>query len=143
MRAHHDLTYGCCAPLLKDAVRLGRRRFGRCGFVVEPCRIAFNGGGMQDWQHRKFPRRSVGHRHERNAAHGHKTTERHAIAGLLVGRPLSRHAIVHLRTMDGLSSEARRVGKECVSTCSSQWALYHSEKTNTVTQSYKPTELYQ
>src|SRR3546814_5404592 len=80
MRAHHDLTYGCCAPLLKDAVRLGRRRFGRCGFVVEPCRIAFNGGGMQEWQHRKFPRRSVGHRHERNAAHGHKTTERHAIA---------------------------------------------------------------
>src|SRR3546814_1596639 len=118
------LTYGCCAPLLKDAVRLGRRRFGRGGFVVEPCRIAFNGGGMQEWQHRKFPRRSVGHRHERNAAHGHKTTERHAIAGLLVGRPLSRHAIVHLRTMDGLSCLRR--GR-----CGLRRALHEECKTNT------------
>src|SRR3546814_1263371 len=79
---------------------------------------------MQEGQHRKFPRRSVGHRHERNAAHGHKTTERHAIAGLLVGRPLSRHAIVHLRTMDGLSCLRR--GR-----CGLRRALHEECKTNT------------
>src|SRR3546814_17318128 len=28
-------------------------------------------------------------------------------------------------------SEERRVGKECVSTCSSRWSPYHSKKKNT------------
>src|SRR3546814_20734388 len=28
-------------------------------------------------------------------------------------------------------SEERRVGKECVSTCSSRWSPYHSKKTKT------------
>src|SRR3546814_11323514 len=28
------------------------------------------------------------------------------------------------------SSEERRVGKECVSTCRSRWSPYHSKKTN-------------
>src|SRR3546814_8418681 len=53
-----------------------------------------------------------------------KTTERRAIAGLLVGRPLSRHAIVHLRTMDGLSCLRR--GR-----CGLRRALHEECKTNT------------
>src|SRR3546814_11265262 len=37
---------------------------------------------------------------------------------------------VALRSRDGarVRSEERRVGKECVSTCSSRWSPYHSKK---------------
>src|SRR3546814_18586452 len=35
---------------------------------------------------------------------------------------------------DALSSESRRVGKECVSTCRSRWAPYPSKKKNIITQ---------
>src|SRR3546814_19027551 len=31
---------------------------------------------------------------------------------------------------DDLRSEERRVGQECVSTCSSRWSPYHSKKNN-------------
>src|SRR3546814_17692087 len=34
-------------------------------------------------------------------------------------------------TLFDARSEARRVGKECVSTCSSRWSPYHSKKKNT------------
>src|SRR3546814_13864157 len=38
-------------------------------------------------------------------------------------------ALPDIRTKPSLSrSEERRVGKECVSTCSSQWSPYHSKK---------------
>src|SRR3546814_18473289 len=30
-----------------------------------------------------------------------------------------------LAILDGMRSEERRVGKECVSTCRSRWSLYH------------------
>src|SRR3546814_11623247 len=37
--------------------------------------------------------------------------------------PRTASACVH-----GMRSEERRVGKECVSTCSSRWSPYHSKK---------------
>src|SRR3546814_11488464 len=38
------------------------------------------------------------------------------------------HAYVTFMRREGLRSEARRVGKECVSTCRSRWSPYHSKK---------------
>src|SRR3546814_15764178 len=32
--------------------------------------------------------------------------------------------------IDGLRSEERRVGEECVSTCRSRWSTYHEKNTN-------------
>src|SRR3546814_19086699 len=46
-----------------------------------------------------------------------------AEASLQVGAP-----VIHLSTdyvFDGQTSEERRVGKECGSTCRSRWATYH------------------
>src|SRR3546814_20796519 len=34
--------------------------------------------------------------------------------------------------LDGLRSEERRVGKECVSTCRSRWSPYHYKKNNII-----------
>src|SRR3546814_19370301 len=39
------------------------------------------------------------------------------------------HEIFHMQ-YDFSSSEERRVGKECVSTCRSRWAPYHKKKKN-------------
>src|SRR3546814_17370990 len=38
------------------------------------------------------------------------------------------------------SSEERRVGKECVSTCRSRWSPYHSQKNNTSTTNNRPKD---
>src|SRR3546814_14127013 len=35
---------------------------------------------------------------------------------------------LNLPGMDGLRSEERRVGKECVSTCRARWSPYHEKK---------------
>src|SRR3546814_14712838 len=43
-------------------------------------------------------------------------------------------------------SEERRVGKECVSTCSSRWSPYHSKKTTTphdISPKHQHTKYYQ
>src|SRR3546814_16205198 len=39
-----------------------------------------------------------------------------------------------------ISSEERRVGQECVSTCRSRWSLYHYKKKNTNRISYYNTK---
>src|SRR3546814_18833413 len=39
-----------------------------------------------------------------------------------------------------IRSEERRVGKECVSTCSSRWSPYHSKKKNTTRTTKGDTE---
>src|SRR3546814_20538344 len=51
-----------------------------------------------------------------------------AAAAVLVGTgvPIARLVAAHSVTMD--RSEARRVGKACVSTCRSRWSPYHYKK---------------
>src|SRR3546814_12590496 len=51
--------------------------------------------------------------------------EPHLEAGL---RRIFRAADFHRDFEFGVSSEERRVGQECVSTCRSRWAAYHSKK---------------
>src|SRR3546814_12327060 len=45
----------------------------------------------------------------------------------------------HAKSPAEVSSEARRVGKECVRTCRSRWSPYHSNKKNNE-QHYKNTQ---
>src|SRR3546814_14189969 len=47
----------------------------------------------------------------------------HRLPAVLVAQRLAEAAVVHVE-MDVMRSEARRVGKECVSTCSSRWSPY-------------------
>src|SRR3546814_18847404 len=42
------------------------------------------------------------------------------------------HAVAQDIPLDVLRSEARRVGKECVSTCRSRWSPYHENKNITM-----------
>src|SRR3546814_20160066 len=42
----------------------------------------------------------------------------------------------------GIRSEARRVGKECVSTCSYRWSPYHYKNTTTLTNRNQSTTLH-
>src|SRR3546814_13953423 len=67
------------------------------------------------------------------AAHGgggpaHRRTWPGGLAGIvrfLVTMQPSRREVVTLTAQKGGRSEERRVGKECVSTCSSRWSPYH------------------
>src|SRR3546814_14586700 len=60
--------------------------------------------------------------------------------GLTGGLELTNEAADH--AFDALRSEARRVGKECVSTGRSRWSRYHEKKKKTTTKphttSYNP-----
>src|SRR3546814_13365429 len=47
------------------------------------------------------------------------------VAGEPAGTSIARAAVSFLPDEPVLRSEERRVGKECVSTCSSRWAPYH------------------
>src|SRR3546814_1348917 len=52
------------------------------------------------------------------------------VAGILVhGNSyriwLSFSVVISIPSIDGMRSEERRVGKECVSTCRSRWSPYH------------------
>src|SRR3546814_16718548 len=48
---------------------------------------------------------------------------------LIFGAPVLLWAAIDLfRRRDDASSEERRVGKECVSTCRSWWSPYHTKK---------------
>src|SRR3546814_19611582 len=75
-------------------------------------------------------------------------TNPHAVARIYAakGRPSFNPLIVHVpdvataetigvfdadaRALDGSRTEERRVGKECVSTCSSRWSPYNNKKNN-------------
>src|SRR3546814_18108120 len=83
-----------------------------------------------------FRSRGAGTRHAR--ARAGASDRRHADAGRTGGRHLSQilqwpcHP-ANGRPFDGTrlsrrSSEERRVGKECVSTCRSRWSTYHLKK---------------
>src|SRR3546814_14717124 len=63
---------------------------------------------------------------ERQSAVGPFNRERH------VG-VIPRFQTVDRRIINARRSEERRVGKECVSTCSSRWSQYHSHKKTTHT----------
>src|SRR3546814_20190095 len=52
----------------------------------------------------------------------HRLVARDGAAGVATG---------HAGNLHVLRSEARRVGKECVSTCRSRWSPYHSNKNTT------------
>src|SRR3546814_18780491 len=52
----------------------------------------------------------------------------------LGGAPLAAFAT------DAHRSEERRVGKECVSTCSSRWSLYHYKKKHNIQQAVSTNE---
>src|SRR3546814_15409238 len=43
-------------------------------------------------------------------------------------RDIAERADVNQELLNYYRSEARRVGKECVSTCRSRWSLYHTKK---------------
>src|SRR3546814_20812435 len=52
----------------------------------------------------------------------------HEVVGghpLLVRADEQRQVLGHVAGLDGIRSEERRVGKECVSTCRSRWSPYH------------------
>src|SRR3546814_15804365 len=49
-------------------------------------------------------------------------------AHLVAGELHNRREAVNARKESKHRSEERRVGKECVSTCRSRWAPYHSKK---------------
>src|SRR3546814_13898328 len=57
---------------------------------------------------------------------GHRIDVDHPLGGAFE-RDLRGRAIARLG--DEISSEERRVGKECVSTCRSRWAAYQYKKT--------------
>src|SRR3546814_16840420 len=67
---------------------------------------------------------------------------RAASGGHLIGWSLPRAE--HTRAVEPrsrrLRSEERRVGNECVSTCSSRWAPYHSTKKTTLYQNQTTAE---
>src|SRR3546814_13385448 len=44
------------------------------------------------------------------------------------------------QSIEAVRSEERRVGKECVSTCRSRWAPYHSKKTTRTYAIYRKTD---
>src|SRR3546814_20798970 len=47
------------------------------------------------------------------------------VAGLLAGLLLAAGTVLTVELLQRFFSEARRVGKECVSTCRSRWSPYH------------------
>src|SRR3546814_16039597 len=47
------------------------------------------------------------------------------VAGLLAGLLLAAGTVLTVELLQRFRSEARRVGKECVSTCRSRWSPYH------------------
>src|SRR3546814_11770092 len=64
----------------------------------------------------------------------HLSETRQTVAGSAATRPSSR-SIAAITA--GSSSEERRVGKECVSTCRSRWSPYHKKKKHNTNQQHK------
>src|SRR3546814_20564321 len=60
-------------------------------------------------------------------SHGHGL-DAEQLPGVLGVENPGPHVVVGERVDGLLRSEERRVGKECVSTCSSRWSPYHSKK---------------
>src|SRR3546814_14882771 len=100
-----------------------RRRHTRCALVtgVQTCALPICGfarlAGIACWR-----RRSTSH---------------HPLPAQTTGGDDRRLPVLDIEPPDNRPksssrrSEERRVGKECVSTCSSRWSQYHSKKKNT------------
>src|SRR3546814_16032907 len=61
---------------------------------------------------------------------GHQCDRHRQQAGVRHGHRRRHHQERAAEAVEFDRSEERRVGKECVSTCSSRWSPYHSQKKN-------------
>src|SRR3546814_16713301 len=99
----------------------GRGRSLRAANLTEQDADSSHGNGSGDG-HRHTCRRKLPRRRLRHHQHAAKTNDD--------GRP----AMNACRFPQDQRSEERRVGKECVSTCSSRWSPYHKKKKSRTTQ---------